>query len=171
MAHPVKKRADMRTTAAGNGRGGNRPTSGDAQHWDVVLQIGEELRRRPRIPLGVLQAFAAQLDPGIAGMDPRRFHSLYVIPARQPQPKPRARRPRRPVRHGPAPTSAAPPPPASSAPSPASEVRTERPSQPERQRIRSAFFKLAHDLAESNDRVHWVRVLTRLDEYIVGAQV
>jgi hypothetical protein len=149
----------------GQDRRGNRPVGGDAQHREVVLRIGEELKRRPQLPPGVLQSFAAQLEPGIAAMDPRRFHALYILPARQPQPKQKARTPRQPAREAPAAASSEPAPPP--APRPAAEVRPdERPPQPERQRIRIAFLELAHDLAESDDRAHWVRILTRLDEYV-----
>jgi hypothetical protein len=49
---------------------------------EVFKEIIIELRRRPELSLGVLYQLAVHLDPAIAKVPPRRFNSVYVVPAR-----------------------------------------------------------------------------------------
>jgi hypothetical protein len=50
---------------------------------EVMRQMEEELRARPKIPDGILFALALQIDPSLLGMDPRTFDAHYVAPARR----------------------------------------------------------------------------------------
>lgn len=45
--------------------------------------VERELRARPNFSHRVLQQFAANLDPEIARMDPRRFHAEFIVPVQR----------------------------------------------------------------------------------------
>jgi hypothetical protein len=52
----------------------------DPQRERLVSLVEEELRRR-KLTTGILQQLASAIEPSVRDMDPRRFHSEYVVPA------------------------------------------------------------------------------------------
>ncbi|CAN5806259.1 hypothetical protein BH23GEM3_BH23GEM3_11290 [soil metagenome] len=126
-----------------------------------------ELQVRPTLSDGVLLAMAEQIDPGIAGMDPRSFAARYLFPARRSL-QAAARKPRRsPEKRrkepgSPAPIVAEPPPVAAEPP----RVAAEPAQAPPHEQIRAVFFEFARELAEAENYAAWVHVLTRADHYV-----
>jgi hypothetical protein len=61
----------------------------------VIESVEGELRRRPSLRTGILQELASAIDPNVRDMDPRRFHTEYVVPAQLRLAKPRRKRKKR----------------------------------------------------------------------------
>jgi hypothetical protein len=130
-------------------------------------QKPQHLRRStlPHTPTTVerrLQAFAAQLDPSIGGLDRRRFHAVYVGAARTTgKPRRQGRKLRRIAATAPKPSVARGP-----EALPVSILSTAQPVSPDRARIRAALLEFVGELSRSDDRVHWVRVISRVDDFV-----
>ena len=153
---------------------------------EVLQRMRDELHKRPEIPEGILFALAQQIDPDLAGMDPRSFGARYLYPVRQSLQKEarkkRRSRPRRRSRKKPAPASTSSPEPQpapepkptfelQATPEPQSPPLEPQPSAsvpvgpPPRAQIRAAFLDFARELADAEHRTDLVRAVARVDDY------
>jgi len=134
--------------------------------WPQLRQLAPQPRHHSTTATPPLPSSPAQKEAFFNGLlDPRRFHAVYFGAARiTGKPRLQGRKLRRTAATAPKRSVAR-----VSAALPVPILFTAQPVSPDRAQIRAALLEFVGELSRSDDRVHLVRVISRVDDFVSRA--